>query len=166
HVQDRRRGLHREGTGRAAELAELRTVADIGVRTMTSRVVATRGERLTLVRTVYAGRDQRPDAFHTEILRIAEIDTDGRIAAYIGFDLDDFDAAFDELDARYVAGEAAAHARTWSVVASAYASLNSGKLPATSADWVIVDHRRGLAYASDDSDALVRTAWAVTPDFS
>ena len=30
------------------------------------------------------------------------------------FDLDDFDAAIAELDARYLAGEAAAHARTWS----------------------------------------------------
>ena len=31
------------------------------------------------------------------------------------FDLDDFDAAFEELDARYLAGEAAAHAQTWSL---------------------------------------------------
>ena len=33
----------------------------------------------------------------------------------IVFDLEDFDAAIAELDARYIAGEAAAHARTWSV---------------------------------------------------
>ena len=33
------------------------------------------------------------------------------------FDLDDIDAAFEELDARYLAGEAAAHAHTWSVIA-------------------------------------------------
>ncbi len=33
------------------------------------------------------------------------------------FDLDDFDAAIAELDARYLAGEAAAHAGTWSVIA-------------------------------------------------
>ena len=32
------------------------------------------------------------------------------------FDLDDFDAAIAELDARYLAGEAAAHAHTWSVI--------------------------------------------------
>ena len=31
-------------------------------------------------------------------------------------DLEDIDAAFAELDARYLAGEAAAHARTWSVI--------------------------------------------------
>ena len=40
------------------------------------------------------------------------------------FDLDDIDAAFAELDARYLAGEAAAHAQTWSVIAEVYAALN------------------------------------------
>ena len=40
------------------------------------------------------------------------------------FDPDDIDAAFEELDARYVAGEAAAHAHTWSVMARVYAALN------------------------------------------
>ena len=39
--------------------------------------------------------------------RIVEIDADERIAAMVVFDLDDFDAAFAELDARYLAGEAA-----------------------------------------------------------
>ena len=49
--------------------------------------------------------------------RIVEIDADERIVAVVAFDLDDIDAAFAELDARYLAGEAAAHARTWSVIA-------------------------------------------------
>ena len=44
-------------------------------------------------------------------LSVIEIDADDRIAAYVMFDLDDIDAAFAELDARYLAGEAAAHAR-------------------------------------------------------
>ena len=109
-VEDRRRGLRREGKGRATELAELRAIADVGIENMTSDVVAIRGERLALVRTLYTGRDQRPEAFHTELLRIVEIDADERIAAYVVFDLDDFDAAIAELDARYLAGEAAAHA--------------------------------------------------------
>ena len=58
------------------------------------------------------------------------------------FDLDDIDAAFEELDARYLAGEAAAHAHTWSVIAGAYAALNRHELPATTPDWVNIDHRR------------------------
>ena len=45
------------------------------------------------------------------------------------FDLDDFDAAIAELDARYLAGEAAAHARTWSVIAAVYAAFNRHELP-------------------------------------
>ena len=36
---------------------------------------------------------------------------DGRIVAIVLFDLDDQDAAYAELDARYEAGEGAAHAR-------------------------------------------------------
>ena len=42
-VEDRRRGLHRIGTDRATELAELRAVADLGVETITSDVIAIRG---------------------------------------------------------------------------------------------------------------------------
>ena len=59
------------------------------------------------------------------------------------FDLDDIDAAFEELDARYLAGEAAPHAHTWSVIAQAYAAFNRRELAATTPDWVNIDHRRG-----------------------
>ena len=45
------------------------------------------------------------------------------------FDPDDIDAAFEELDARYLAGEAAAHAHTWSVIAGAYAAFNRQRTP-------------------------------------
>ena len=45
------------------------------------------------------------------------------------FDPDDIDAAFEELDARYLAGEAAAYAHTWSVITEAYAALNRRELP-------------------------------------
>ena len=61
---------------------------------------------------------------------VIEIDADERIAAIVVFDLDDIDAAIAELDARYVAGEAAAHAHTWSVIAGAYAAINRHELPA------------------------------------
>ena len=54
--------------------------------------------------------------FETMSCSVVEIDADERIAAVVVFDLDDFDAAIAELDARYLAGEAAAHAHTWSVI--------------------------------------------------
>ena len=74
---------------------------------MTSIVIATRGERLALSRVRPRGRDQRPEAFHADFAHIVEIDADERIAVLVVFDLDDVDAAFEELDARYLAGEAA-----------------------------------------------------------
>ena len=80
-------------------------------------------------RARFSGDDQRPEAFRTEVLGIVEIDADDRIAATVMFDPDDIDAAFEELDARYLAGEAAAHAHTWSVIARAYAALNRRELP-------------------------------------
>ena len=87
---------------------------------MTSTVIATRGERLALDRARFSGCDQQPEAFNIELLSIVEIDADERIAAVVVFDLDDFDAAIAELDARYLAGEAAAHAHTWSVITQGF----------------------------------------------
>ena len=165
-VEDRRRGLRREGSDRDTELAELRAIADLGTRNMTSAVLAIRGERLALVRTLYSGRDQRPEAFHTEVIRIAEIDAEERIVAYVAFDPDDFEAAIAELDARYLAGEAATHARVWSLVSAAYAGYNRRELPPTTPDWVIVDHRRVTTYASGDVFKYVRVGLNTIPDIT
>ena len=133
--------------GRDAVIEDLRTIADLAVTNMTSTVIATRGERLVLVRSPLLGRiDERPDAFHVDLLSIVEINADERISAIVSFDLDDIDAAFEELDARYLAGEAAAHAHTWSVIAGAYAALNRHELPPTTPDWVNIDHRRGISF--------------------
>ena len=66
------------------------------------------------VASVYLGAAAR---FSVDVLNVAEIGADNRIVASVVFDLDDIDAAFAELDARYLAGEAAEHEHTWSVVA-------------------------------------------------
>ena len=56
--------------------------------------------------------------FIAEVLGIVEIDADEQDRRRTSmFDPDDIDAAFEELDARYLAGEAAACAKTWSVIA-------------------------------------------------
>ncbi len=78
-----------------------------------------------------SGEDEQPGGFRIEMLNIVETTAEKRILARVAFDPDDFDAAFAELDARYLAGEAAAHAQTWAVVTRAYAALNTRKLPAT-----------------------------------
>ena len=54
--------------------------------------------------------------------------------ALVAFDFDDLDAAFEELDARYLAGEAAAHAHTWSVIANTYAALQPARTRPTTAN--------------------------------
>ena len=100
----------------------------------------------------------------SRLWRLTEV-TDDELAYYVViFDPDDIDAAFEELDARYLAGEAAAHAHTWSVIAKGYAALNRRELPATTPDWVNIDHRHGTAFAPGGYFAFVRAAWDVAPD--
>ncbi len=76
-------------------------------------------------------RDQRSEAFLTEILSIVEINADEQIAALVTFDPDDFEAAIAELDARYLAGEAAAHAHTWSLDHGRVRRINRHDFPPT-----------------------------------
>ena len=83
---------------------------------------------------------------------------------HVVFDLDDFDSALAELDARYLAGEAASHAHTWSVVAEAYAAFNRHELFATTPDWANIDHRRGIGFAPGEMIPYIRASWDVTPD--
>ena len=107
---DDRRRVVNAGTrrGRDGVVKDARANADLGVKDVTATVVATRGERLVLRRERYSGSAQ-PEAFHADVLSIYEINADERIAALVTLDPDDFDAAIAELDARYLAGEAAAH---------------------------------------------------------
>ncbi len=106
---------------------------------------------------------KRPRRFASEVLAFVEIDADNRIAARVMFDLDDFDAAFAELDARYLAGEAAAHAHTWSVVRGGYAAFNRHELPLTTPDWVNIDHRRATAFAPGELTEYIQAMWDLAP---
>ena len=147
-TDDRRRvvnaGLRQ---GRDATIESFRWAADLGVTHATSDPIATRGERLVLTRARYSHSDDQPQPFDVDLLHIVEINADERIGAVVIFDLEDFEAAIAELDARYLAGEAAAHARTWSVIMQGYAALNRRELPPTTPDWVNIDHRRGTSIA-------------------
>ena len=164
-TDDRRRvigaGVQR---GRAVNIASLRASADIGIGNVKSTVIATRGERLLLDRVHYSGGDQTPEPFQTEMIRVLEIDTDERICAAVFFDADDGDAAFEELDARYLAGEAAVHARTWSLMAGTHATLNRHKMHPTTPDWVNIDHRRGIAFAPGDIVRYAHDTFDDMPD--
>ena len=150
--------------GREAQIADMRATADVWSTHITATVMATRGERLVLMRHRFRNRDQGPEAFLTEILGLLEIDADGRAVALVSFDANDFDAAVEELDARYLAGEAAAHSRTWSVITSTCAALNRRELFPTTPDWVSVDHRPGIAFKPGDLTEYIRAAWNLLSD--
>ncbi|WP_156751283.1 nuclear transport factor 2 family protein [Mycobacterium sp. 1245111.1] len=152
--------------GRDFDIASMRALADIGVTNAALSVIATRGGRLALSRIRLSGRDQRPDAFHSEALGIAEIDADGRLVAHVAFDPEDVRSAFAELDARYLAGEAASHSQTWSALTRAYALINRHELPSTTPDWVNIDHRRGRAFVAGDMSRNIRAAWQLAPNTS
>ncbi|OBH49958.1 hypothetical protein A5686_14895 [Mycobacterium sp. E2479] len=153
--------------GRDAQIADMRAITELWIITnLKLAVIATRGERLALTRTSFSGRDQGSEPFLTEVLNIAEINSDGRFLANISFDLDDIDAAFAELDARYLAGEAAGHAETWSVITRWFAAVNKHDIPPTTPDWVAVDHRRLPAFEGGDLPTALRAVWDVTPDLT
>ncbi|MDT5080135.1 MAG: hypothetical protein QOJ80_4772 [Mycobacterium sp.] len=161
-IDDRRRVVNAGVRhGRDAEIDALRAVADLGITYIAYEVIATRGERLILGR-VEAGNGARSGAVEFDVLQVIETDEDGLMKAVVMFDVDDIDVAFEELDARYLAGEAAAHARTWSAIAKVYADFNLGELPA--ADWVAIDNRRATPFDSSEVIASIRTSLDVTPD--
>ena len=166
HTDDRR---HLVGGGihdRDAEIANARVGAEIGITHIAPTNIATRGERLVLSRVRYSGRDQGQEAFVIEILALGEINAGNRIAAVVVFDPDDIDAAYEELDARYRAGEATAHAHTWSVITQANAALNRGEMPLTTPNLISLDHRRLATIDSGDLLAHLRATWELTEAFS
>jgi hypothetical protein len=139
--------------GRDAEIASMRAIADVGVTRFTSNVIAIRGERLALGSySVFDGWGG------STVLSVSEINTENQIVARVAFDPEDFDAAIAELDARYLAGEAAGHAQTWSVIMQACAALNRREIFATTADFVDIDRRSFAAIGSGDLKAYIRAA--------
>nr|WP_082939991.1 BTAD domain-containing putative transcriptional regulator [Mycolicibacterium peregrinum] len=159
-VTDDRRRVVNAGVrrGRNTLIADIRPIrAEVGTDAITSSSIATRGERLALSLV-------RAPLFQTEVLGIVEIDDSGRIGSCIAFDLDDINAAIEELDARYLAGEAADNAGTWSAVAGAYTATNRREMPDFAPDWASIDHRRARGFAPGELAAYIRATWNLTPD--
>ena len=144
----------------------MRAIAELGGSQIIPTAIATRGEHLVLIRNVFSLRDS-PEPFEGEVLDVVEVSAGNQIAAHVLFDVDDVDAAIEELDARYIAGEGAAHARTWSVVTRAQAALDGRReLPPTTTDWVNLDHRRGIGFPPGDMTPFVRAGWNSGHDVS
>lgn len=149
--------------GRDVDIDNMRAWADVGIASMTSHVIATRGDRLFLGRTRFFGPEQGPDTFHSEVVGLVEIDTENRVVARVVFEADELDAAIAELDARYLAGEASTRSHTWTLVTDAFVALNQRKIPATTSDWVNIDHRRLVPIGTGDLAAYLSVAWELSP---
>jgi hypothetical protein len=146
---DDRRRLVRLQAGAADFLAGHRVLFDLPDGRWKLELIATRGERLSLHRLSFAasGADGGGRLAYDEHLSIAEVSADGRFLAFVIFDLDDLDAAYAELDARYDAGDARHHPKA---APQRFANAASASADAVSACMLAHDWRGFAACFSDD----------------
>jgi hypothetical protein len=139
-----RRSLVRLELGREQLLEPIRPIFELGLR-RTHRVHATRGDRLALMSVRLEGSEAASGPSEVEFLQVIEVDERGVRVAAVGFDPDDLDAGFAELDLRYAAqqeqtGRRASLTRAFT---QAFAERDWGALAALLApDLVVQDHRR------------------------
>lgn len=131
----------------------------VGQGNVTSNVIATRSERLALRRLRFSEQDHNPEAFYTEMIGIVEINADNQLAAHIAFDPDDINGVIAELNARYLAGEAAPYVRTWSTIAGALVAHNRREVAAATPDAITIDHRRAVAFGPGEGSDFLRAGW-------
>ncbi|HXK25279.1 MAG TPA: nuclear transport factor 2 family protein [Myxococcota bacterium] len=75
-----------------------------------SEILATRGERLALIRVRLEGRDGAGGPSEMELIQVLEVDEQGERIAAVGFDPEDVDAAYAELERRHLVLSGASHA--------------------------------------------------------
>jgi len=166
-IDDRRLAVNSGFTqGREAVIDRMRVTADADNVRVRSTTIATRGERLVLMEAGYSGGDDGQESFRTELLIVAEINVDGELLAHVIFDPEDIHSAFEELDARYLAGEAADYFGLWSEIAQSYEAMNCHQIPATMSDWVTTDHRVRESFEGGELSAYANSAWDLIPDVS
>ena len=153
--------------GRDTDIEHMRAIADVGAKTITSTVIATRGERLVLRRVLFSGEDQVPEAFQAELLDIVEIDADERIVARVSFDARRHRRRLRGARRpirRRRSGRPRAH-----VVGhrADYAALNRRRIPRDDAG--LGEHRPPSGDSRStpgDLTAYIRATWDLAPDFS
>ena len=176
---DRRVGLSNRSTGRDALIAQWRVGNDVvrsvsgdaSLRVLVGRsVIATRGERLAMIDLRLSTDDPAYSDVEVRVLNVYELGADGRITASIGFDPDDADAAYAELDERFAAGEAREAEGIVRLGLRLLPVWNGQNWDAVAALWetdgVFVDHRQlspgevGL----DELMAMIRNLAELIPD--
>jgi hypothetical protein len=165
-----RRSLTGVDLGGGDVLDNLRVIYDQPGSRWQQDVLATRGERLALVRWRWLMSKSEAVLAEVEYLAVVEVDAAGRQTLSSTFDPGDLDAAYEELDRRYFAGEAsgarataafravqeAALARDWDRLGSLFAP-----------DFAVEDHRSlGTLHrlSRDEWVASVRSLFELRPD--
>lgn len=100
-----RRALARVESGLEEWLATAREMWEMAVD-LTRDVLATRGERWALARILWRGATAEVGVSELEWLAVLGVDARGLRAAQINFDVDDRDAAYAELESRFLEDEA------------------------------------------------------------
>jgi ketosteroid isomerase-like protein len=170
-VFDERRRLVRNRCGRDVWLEQFRILFDVPASRFTTQLLATRGERLSLNLHCFTGEvagGGGPLAMEDH-LALHEVDRDGRIALIVLFDLEDRDAAYAELDARFERGEAASHPEVSAAQAARDSALRgdlNAYLALCAPSFVSIDHRP-LGFPSGTAEQhfqRVRTIFDLAPD--
>ncbi len=154
---------------KAEAVENFRVMWELGATAIGWTALAIRGERLALFKVEVLS--ERDELWRVELLDVAEIDEEGRFVSDTVFEVSDLDAAFAELNERYIAGEGAA----FDIV-----ELMRGEQYLAARDWdrfkefftadlVVIDHRpaslgemRGVDALIDSQKGLI----ALVPDFS
>jgi len=145
---DRRAGMRGE-LDRAQRLEGLRRLFETRPSLSISETLATRGDRLALMRIRFEGSGAAIGPGEAESLAVVEVDAAGLRSGAARFAADDLDAASDELDARYAAGEAAAFpdvAQAMRAFRDAFARRDWDALSAIMASDVVVDDHRLIGW--------------------
>ena len=150
--------------GRDVQIEAMRATADVSAHERDVDPWRPAGSASSSRVPLLGPRSRDPRHSSPRLLVIVEINADERIVALVSFDLDDFEAAIAELDARYLAGEAAAHAHTWSVIARRLRGAQPARASATTPDFVSIDHRRGAAFAPGDVIEYLRAGFDLDQD--
>jgi class 3 adenylate cyclase/tetratricopeptide (TPR) repeat protein len=136
HRMDDRRKLVRLELSGERYFASLRMVFVANSRWQ-FELLATRGERLALLRVEIASEVGDGGTSVGELLWLVEVDADGRRVLLVAFDPEDLDAAVRELDDRYEAGEAACDRRA--VLTRAFVEAFAARAWSTMADLLAPD---------------------------
>jgi tetratricopeptide (TPR) repeat protein len=107
HRMDDRRKLMRVEIAGEEFLANERMLFESAASHWDPELLATRGERLALLRMKFTTEVDGSGPMAVEMLDLVEVDPQGRRSALVVFDLDSLEAAYAELDRRYAAGEGA-----------------------------------------------------------